>query len=132
MSLDDEAGGHQILHRAGAAVQRHYPVATGAMKMVVVVRPETRVGLRAGRLETRRLAGQQHLDDAGFVKQAIQLAVDRRQVQAGHGDLRRPQNFSRCERMARLLDGLTNRFALTGVAFHDAILMQTDLQQGDL
>lgn len=65
---------------------------------------------------------------AFFLNQQIQVAIDRRQVQMGHGGLGIGKDFLRQQGPRSLADGLGNCLALFCGALHMPILPRGPLQ----
>ena len=74
--------------------------------------------------EARRLPWQLDADDLPGVLQTLDLPVDGRQVQAGHGGLRLFQQVLRAQRLTAACERIDDGLALARVAFHDDMLMQ--------
>ena len=77
-----------------------------------------------GHLEPRWLPRQLDADDLTGVLQPLDLAVDGRQVQAGHGRFRLPQQLLRAQGLPAAHQRIEHGLTLPGVTFHPAMLMQ--------
>lgn len=75
-------------------------------------------------LEARRLPRQLNADDLSGVLKAPDLPVDRRQIQAGYCRPGALQQLLRAQGLPTACQGIDDRLALAGVAFHVAMLMQ--------
>lgn len=145
MVLHLEARRRQVIHRPGAGMDRVDTVAGGAMEMVVVMRCGVGVQRVSGvlrrvrsvlrdevhprflvrrDLEAWRLPRQLNADDLSGVLEAPDLPVDRRQIQAGYRRLGALQQLLRAQGLPTACQGIDDRLALAGVAFHVAMLMQ--------
>lgn len=109
-----EARWGEVCQVARAAVHDEHPFAPGAAEVVVV--------FVAGRLVAGVFTWQGHGMHIAFVDQQLEVAVNGGQAQGRHLRLRRRQHFVRGEGALGGVDGVADGGALSGRAFHGAIV----------